>query len=65
MSEEEKLEFISNIKYYWNEKGDIERYRDFSIDKLKEASTVLADAYERYKSATDTLHRLLSYDEEY
>lgn len=61
MSGEEKLEYISNISYFWKEKGDIERFCDYSPEKLREASPIIADAYERYQLAVETLDRLLGY----
>lgn len=59
MTDEQKLEYISNIRYFWREKGDIERFADYNIDKLREADPTIADAYERYISATETINRLL------
>ena len=59
MSEEEKAEFLGNISYFWHEKGDMERYIGFSIEKLREASPMLADAYERYQSAEATLNLMI------
>jgi len=61
MNEEDKAQFISDIKYFWNEKGDIERYVGYTPEKLREADPVLADAYERYRSAELTLNRLLEW----
>jgi hypothetical protein len=63
MSEEEKARFLSNIKYYWQEKGDIERYSDYTPEALREADPVLASAYENYKIATETINRLLDWRE--
>ncbi len=59
MSEEEKAEFLSDVAYFWHEKGDMERYIDFSIEKLREAAPELADAYERYQSAEVTLNLMI------
>lgn len=59
MTEEEKAEFLSNIAYFWHEKGDMERYTGFSMEKLREAAPALADAYERYKSADETLNIMI------
>lgn len=61
MTDEEKAEYISSIQYFWNEKGSIERFCDYSPEKLREASPVIADAYERVKIATETLNRLLDW----
>lgn len=59
MTEAEKEQFLSDVHYFWHEKGDVERLSDFSIEKLREADPVLADAYERLKSAEETFNRLL------
>jgi len=59
MTREEKRAFLSSIQYFWEERGDIERYADYSPEKLREADPVLADAYERYKIAEQTLTRLV------
>lgn len=61
MSEEDKAQYISDLKYFWNEKGDIERFVGYSPEKLREVDPVLADAYERYQSAEKTLSRLLEW----
>lgn len=61
MSEEEKLEFIGNVKYFWNEKGDLDRLSGFTIEKLEEADPVVASAYKQYLLAEQTLNRLLSW----
>jgi hypothetical protein len=59
MSEEEKLDYISNIIYFWKEKGDIERFIGYSPDKLREADPVLANAYEQYRLAEEAFTRLV------
>ena len=64
MDEEEKARFISDIKYFWNEKGDLERYSEYSPEKLREADPVIANVYEQYKAANETLERLLGYGEQ-
>lgn len=61
MSEEDKARFVSDCKYFWNEKGDMERYIDFSIEKLREADPALAFVYEQYKNAEEALNRLMRY----
>lgn len=58
MSNDEKHRFLSDIQYFWQEKGDIERYVGFSMEKLKEADPVLASAYERLKLSEETFTRL-------
>lgn len=50
---------MSDIYYFWFEKGDIERYIGYSLEKLREADPILADAYEDYKRATEIFSRLL------
>ncbi len=64
MSEEEKKEFISNVKYFWNEKGGMERLSGFTIEKLEEADPVIANAYKQHKLAEETLNRLLGWSYE-
>lgn len=60
MNEEEKAEFISNIVYYWSEKGNIEKYCDYSPERLREADPLLASAYEQMKIAKEIFSRLIS-----
>lgn len=60
MSDEEKLEFISDCRYFYFEKGEMERYCDFSIERLREADPVLADAYESLKLAEERFSRLMN-----
>lgn len=62
MSEDEKKEFISNVKYFWNEKGGMERLSGFSIERLEEADPVIANAYKQYLLAEETLNRLLGWN---
>lgn len=64
MTEEEKKEFIFNVKYFWNEKGDIERLIGFTIEKLEEADPVIASAYKQHLLAEETLNRLLGWSYE-
>lgn len=61
MNDEEKAQFISDIKYFWNEKGDVKRYIDYTPEKMREADPVIADAIERYESAEKTLSKLLEW----
>lgn len=61
MTDEEKITYISNIKYFWSEKGDIERYVDYSPEKLREADPLIANAYEQLRLAEATFNRLLKY----
>lgn len=51
MSEQEKKDFLEDVWYFWTEKGDIERLVGFSMEKLEEASPVLAHYYQRLKLA--------------
>lgn len=60
MDDEQKEEFIASIKYFWNEKGDIDYYAFYTPEKLREADPVLAEAYERYKNSKELIDRLLS-----
>ena len=59
MTEEEKAEFLSNVSYFWHEKGEIERYSGFSIEKLKEAAPELATAYELQQNATKVFESVM------
>lgn len=61
MSEEDKAQFISDVKYFWNEKGDVTRFAGYTPEKMREADPVIADAIERYESAEKTLSRLLEW----
>ena len=62
MTEEEKQQFISDCRYFYNEKGEMERYVDFSMEKLEEADPVFASAYKQLKLAEETFGRLIGYD---
>lgn len=62
MTEEEKADFLSNCKYFYREKGDMERLIGFSIEKLEKADPVLASAYKQLKLAEETFGRLINYD---
>ena len=59
MTAEEKEEFLSDVRYFWQEKGDVRRLSGFSIEKLREADPVIADAFERLELATETFNRLI------
>lgn len=59
MSKEEKQAFMSSIEYFWTEYGDIERFSDYSPEKLREVDPVIANAYEQYKLAKQILDRLV------
>lgn len=61
MTDEEKAQFISDCKYFWNEKGDMERLSDFTIEKLEEADPAIAYVYKQYKASEQALSRLMSY----
>lgn len=62
MSEEQKAQFLSDCRYFYNEKGEMERYSGFSMEKLEEADPVLASAYKQLKLAEETFGRLIGYD---
>lgn len=64
MTDEQKADYISDIKYFWNEKGDIERFCDYSPEKPCEVSSVISRAYTEYKLAQQTLNILLNYSGE-
>jgi hypothetical protein len=49
MNKEEKLHFLSMIKYFHEERGDIERYTDFSFEKLRNVDSELFYIYSIYK----------------
>ena len=53
-------EYLSNIRYFWQEKGDIERFCDFDIKKLEEYCPELAEAYKQYKNYEKIVETLLN-----
>lgn len=59
MTEEEKAEFLSQCRYFYMEKGEMERYCDFSLEKLEEADPVLASAYKQLTLAEETFRRVM------
>lgn len=63
MNQQDKEEFLGTLYYFWTEKGHT-GFTDFSVEKLREADPVLADAYERMTLATETFNRLLKQKEE-
>ena len=63
MSEGERLEFLFSCRYFYLEKGEMERYCDFSMEKLEEADPVLASAYKQLKIAEETFRRVMSHGE--
>lgn len=63
MNWQDKEEFLGTLTYFWQEKGHV-GFTGFSIEKLREADPVLADAYERMDSATETFSRLLKEKEQ-
>ena len=50
--------FLDNIKYFWEEKWDIERYVDFDLDRLRKLNPEIAYHYEIYKLSQITLDML-------
>jgi hypothetical protein len=63
MTEEEKQKFLSDCRYFYREKGEMERLIGFSMEKLEEADPVLASAYKQLKLAEETFGRLINYGE--
>lgn len=59
MNDQEKQEYLSQIRYFYHEKGEIERFADFSIEKLEAADPILAGAYKQFIVAQATFTRLL------
>ncbi len=47
--------FLSNVKYFWQNKESLERYSDFSIDRLKRLDWKTANAYINYMQAKKSL----------
>lgn len=63
MKESDK-QFIRDVKYFWNEKGDAERLIGFSVEKLKKVSPDLGKAYEEMKYKTKVFETLLEKETE-
>jgi hypothetical protein len=59
MSNEENEQFLTDVRYFWFEKGDVERFTGFSMERFREADPVLATAYEQMKLSIETFNRLL------
>lgn len=59
MNEDERVEFLSQCKWFYQERGDMGRYSDFRIEKLREADPALAHAYENYKASEEIFERML------
>lgn len=57
--------FLSDVKYFWNYKGDIERLIDFSVEKLEKADPELAKAYKDMKYYTDVFAQKIAEIEDY
>lgn len=58
MKEEDK-DYLNQIRYFWQEKGDYKRYCNFDLNKVREIDPVLAQAMVNYELAVETLNRLL------
>lgn len=61
MTDEEKADFMSNLKYYWNEKGSIGGFTGYSQEKLDEADPALGGIVRAYQNSEEVLNRLLSW----
>lgn len=61
MELEEYYEHLSMIKYFWDEKGDIERYCHFEEVKprLKENNPEIWEAWKKYKKSLKILNSVL------
>ena len=51
--------FLDNIKYFWEEKENIERYVDFDLERLRKLKPEIANQYEIYKTSKKTLDILI------
>ena len=52
-------EFMSNVAYFWFEKGDISRFSEFSLDRLKEIDEKVYSLYLSYKQSENELSQAL------
>lgn len=59
MTDEEKQQFSYLVKYYWEEKGEMDRFAGFTVEKLEECDYALAEAYRRYEGAQKTIDTLV------
>lgn len=55
----EKQEFLDSVRYFWFEKGDVERMSGFSNKRLREIDPALAFAYEQMVISREVFSRLL------
>jgi phage major head subunit gpT-like protein len=55
MNESDK-NFLWDIQYFWDKKGDIERYAWYDADRLKKLNPYMYQAWINYKQAIDTLN---------
>lgn len=57
MTEDDTL-WCESILYFWREKGDPERCCGWDRVKCQELMPAFLDAWDRYKSAEDTINRI-------
>ena len=49
-------QFLDDIKYFWTEKWDIERYTEFDLKRLYKLDFNLAHSWTEYKKAIGALN---------
>lgn len=51
-------QYLSDLKYFWKEKGDLERYSDFDLERLKKLDPKIFKAWITYKETKELLTNL-------
>lgn len=60
----EDRKFLGDIAYFWRQKGDIERYTHFDLERLRKLDPIMHTHWVNYKVAMSMLDsRSKEYDE--
>jgi hypothetical protein len=66
MSTPDRAEYLLMVRYFWEEKGDVERYVCYTPELTRQYSPALATALQNYKDAKAVLDAVIrgecSYD---
>lgn len=57
--DEEKEDFIRDVCYFWDQKGDLERFSGWSEEKAQKYCPHILKAWKEYKQAEDLLNILI------
>jgi hypothetical protein len=65
MNEKDKR-FLQDCCYFWLEKGDMERFTGFDMERLRKLDPMLAERWKNYQTAVELLNiRATDIEEEF